>query len=375
MSSDKKDLTRIEDLGEFIHEIQVEDDPIVENESQLPDLPLSDDILSSELEPELFTDFSSVEDGDSFLNAETSSFSSYEETIGTIDENGPPTEPLSAIEQLDSLTDTAPSEEDYFESEVSPIAETSKREDDKNQLGFKSPETFEDLRKFSENSSFSGVSSEANPSFSVLIKNPRFIEDINDIILLLKEFGLLTDSEDQVRARLLRGPLLVPRVSEYTAIFLAHKLRRFDIDIEVGLSELIHKPKGQEMPDLGIVSKNQLYQNQSHHFEFNHSKLSLNDIKVVATSSMEGFEIVHYLGVASEHKLVDAAIIENEDSHEVMSIYQELANKLKAHALKANSNAVVGVNYQLTPIPSDLGIGRHKYRLSCTGNLVWANKT
>ena len=239
---------------------------------------------------------------------------------------------------------------------------------------FEKPETFEDLKKFSENSSFSNVTSEASPSYSVLIKNVRFIEDVNDMISLIKEFGLLTDSEEQMRARFQRGPVLIPRISEYTAIFLAHKLRRFDIDLEIGLSEFIHRPKNEESPEFGIVSKFQLHQNQKHHFEFGNSKLSLSDIKVVSSPTLEGFEITHYFGVATEHKILEAETIENENSQEIMSVYQELANKLKAHALKMNSNAVVGINYQLTPLVPEISIGRHKYKLTCMGNLVWANK-
>jgi uncharacterized protein YbjQ (UPF0145 family) len=236
---------------------------------------------------------------------------------------------------------------------------------------YKAPENFEDLKKFSESSSFGRVAMEGNPSFSVLIKNVRFIEDINDIIGLLRELTLLNDPEEQVRSRLMRGMLLVPRISEYAAIFLAHKLRRFDIDIQVGLSDEIHPPKHQETPETGIVSKFNLHQNQTHHFHFDDPKLEISQIIVAATQSLEGYQVLRYIGVASEHKMLDSYIVEDENSTDH---YQELAQKLKAHALKAHSNAVVGLNYQLTPIPTEFGMSGHKYRLTCTGNLVWVNK-
>lgn len=172
----------------------------------------------------------------------------------------------------------------------------------------------------------------------------------------------------------MRGMLLIPRVSEYAAIFLAHKLRRFDVDIQVGLSDEIHPPKHQETPETGIVSKFNLFQNQNHHFHFDDPKLEISQIIVAATPSLEGYQVLRYMGVASEHKMLDSHIVEDEGSDEVPRHYQELAQKLKAHALKAHSNAVVGLNYQLTPIPSEFGMGGHKYRLTCTGNLVWVNK-
>ncbi len=239
---------------------------------------------------------------------------------------------------------------------------------------FKTPENFEDLKKFAESTSISGMGAEGNPSFSVLLKNIRYIEDVNDILALMKELSLLSDPEEQIRQRLMRGHLLIPRISEYAAIFLAHKLRRFDIDIQVGLSDEIHPPKHQEAPETGLVSKFTLYQNQTHHFHFDDPKLEIAQIIVAATPNLEGHQVIRYLGVASEHKMLDGHIVEDEDSSEIPRYYSELAQKLKAHALKANANAVIGLNYQLTPLPSEYGMSGSKYRLSCTGNLVWVNK-
>jgi uncharacterized protein YbjQ (UPF0145 family) len=239
---------------------------------------------------------------------------------------------------------------------------------------YKTPENFEDLKKFAESTSISGMGAEGNPSFSVLLKNIRYIEDVNDILSLMKELTLLSDPEEQIRQRLMRGHLLVPRISEYAAIFLAHKLRRFDIDIQVGLSDEIHPPKHQETPETGLVSKYSLYQNQTHHFHFDDPKLEISHIIVASSPNLEGYQVLKYLGVASEHKILDGRIVEDEDSQEIPRHYSELAQKLKAHALKSNANAVIGLNYQLTPLPSDYGTTGSKYRLSCTGNLVWVNK-
>jgi uncharacterized protein YbjQ (UPF0145 family) len=191
---------------------------------------------------------------------------------------------------------------------------------------------------------------------------------------MLKELSLLVDSEEQTKSRLMRGMLLIPRISEYAAVFLAHKLRRFDIDIQVGHSDEIHPPKHQEVPETGIVSRHSLYQNQGHFFQFDDAKLELSQIIVAATSQLEGYQVVKYIGVASEHKMLEGYVVEDENSQEVPIHYHELAQRLKAHALKAHSNAVVGLNYQLTPIPGEYGISGTKYRLSCTGNLVWVNK-
>ncbi len=410
MSSEKKDLTRIEDLGEFIHELNEEED-------FLPDLPTTEEETPSFEESSL--DFGTTEEaptfsetteeespsldfgidnsfdasGDAFNTTEEttdfgSSFGSESEETPAVDfgsdditfgsdsslEETPKDEPQTASWNTDvPLTEEPETEiepEPVFASTPEPEPTLSYTPDKE----YKTPETFEDLKKFSESSSFTGMATEGNPSFSVLIKNVRFIEDVNDIISLLRELNLLMDPEDQVKGRLMRGMLLVPRVSEFAAIFLSHKLRRFDVDIQVGLSDEIHPPKHQETPETGIVSKFNLYQNQTHHFHFDDPKLEISQIIVAATPALEGYQVLRYMGVASEHKMLDSHIVEDADSNEVPRHYQELANKLKAHALKAHSNAVVGLNYQLTPIPSEFGMGGHKYRLTCTGNLVWVNK-
>jgi uncharacterized protein YbjQ (UPF0145 family) len=394
LSGNKKDLTSIEDLGEYIHELEREEE-ITEDPfgtSELPDLPANEAI-----------DFGSTEE--SSFGEKTSEVSSTD--FNTSD---------NTFENSDFLAEAIPSEEiksqddDSFlfksndENEVSPVQDSasspqsekeldseyfhdpfpdnqSESENEESHPGpykspdsFKTPETFEEVKKFAESSSFTGMGAEGNPSFSLLIKNVRFIEDVNDILRLLKELDLMADSEELMKNRLMRGTILIPRISEYAAILLAHKLRRFDIDIQVGLSDEIHPPKHHETPDIGLVSKASLYQNQSHHFHFDDPKLEISQIIVAATPGLEGHQVLRYLGIASEHKMLDAHIVENEDSTEIPRHYQELAMKLKAHALKAHANAVVGLNYQLTPLPSDLGLSDHKYRLTCTGNLVWVNK-
>lgn len=421
MSTDKKDLTRIEDLGEFIHELNAEDD--FNSEEGLPDLPSSDDDEAPAFgEESSGLDFGTTEE--SSFEATSDDFSSSD--FGSTEEFGSSTFASSSDESSttdfgsDDFSSSTFGEDEKSDEDPFTLSESSSEETPADDISswntdvpltntetlpettsfstpepepepepirmpepepaytpsqeFKTPETFEDLKKFSESSSFTGMATEGNPSFSVLLKNVRFIEDVNDIMILLRELNLLTDSEEQVKGRLMRGMLLVPRISEYAAIFLAHKLRRFDVDIQVGLSDEIHPPKHQEKPETGIVSKFNLYQNQTHHFQFDDPKLELSQIIVAATPSLEGYQVLRYMGVASEHKMLDSHVVEDAESSEVPRHYQELAQKLKAHALKAHANAVVGLNYQLTPIPSEFGIGGHKYRLTCTGNLVWVNK-
>jgi len=366
----------------------------------MPDVPTEETEFGS-------TDFGTSEDDDTFgkESSDETSFSSGDSSdslnfvstdLGSTDFNSDDTnsdDPFATEESPDTDEDSSPfdfgSEEpsDTDEKvEMAPASEDEEKEFEEPEYeptpiiqkspepNYKTPENFDDLRKFAESTSISGMGAEGNPSFSVLLKNIRYIEDVNDILALMKELSLLSDPEEQIRQRLMRGHLLVPRISEYAAIYLAHKLRRFDIDIQVGLSDEIHPPKHQESPETGLVSKYSLYQNQTHHFHFDDPKLEISQIIVAASPNLEGHQVLKYLGVASEHKILDGHIVEDENSEEIPRYYSELAQKLKAHALKSNANAVIGLNYQLTPLPSDYGSTGSKYRLSCTGNLVWVNK-
>ena len=420
MTNEKKDLTRIEDLGEYLHALEeeeelptlpededatshfnfpLEEDPftspgetadesadeatVIRQNFELPDEPETVPESNTEIDfsesPSPGEDNEDEAPSDHFAQASDllkAEVESYQEdfssptkssTIGYKDSEANDYD-LLTIDRGMNGTDHAPSEsQDRPDNLLSSFHEVPPST-------FTTPENFSDLKKFAESTSFSGMSAEGNPSFSVLIREVRYVEDVSDIIILLKELKLLSDPEEQVRARLMRGNLLIPRVSEYAAIFLAHKMRRFDIDIQVGLSDEIHPPRHQEAPETGMVSKHNLFQNQTHHFHFDDPKLELSQIIVAATPGLEGYQVIRYMGVASEHKMIDSQIVEDESSSEIPGYYHELAQKLKAHALKANSNAVVGVNYQLTPLPAEYGISGHRYRLTCTGNMVWVNK-
>jgi uncharacterized protein YbjQ (UPF0145 family) len=395
LGDNKRDLTRIEDLEEFIHELSKEgreDEPEEESTAlfgESEDNAFSEEVNFSSDTQSFQSDFSGDDatrvlsgfDSSDSAESETSfQDSDYSETSFESESLDTPVSDFSDSEEDKTPLVLTTLGEDFFGEEESSVAAKESTQ----QLpvtavatptpGYQPPETFEEVKKFAENSMFSGSLAEGNPSFSLLIKNVRFLEDVNDILILLREYSLLNDSEESTKARLMRGNLLIPRISEFTAIYLAHRLRRFDIDIQMGLSDEIHPPRHQELPEVGIVSKASLYQNQNHYFHFDDPKLELSQIIVSASPSIEGYQVVRYVGVASEHKLISGSVVEDETSDEIPQHYQELAQKLKVHALRANTNAVVGLNYQLTPLPTEVGLHSNKYRLTCTGNLVWVNK-
>jgi uncharacterized protein YbjQ (UPF0145 family) len=398
-NDDKKDLTRIEDLGEFLHELNNENESFeVEGESQglsgLPDVPSEDFEEATppafgEEEAPAFDSTPDIEpetdDAPFSLSEEETDFSSDFSTGNeepSFVEEGPAwgeEEPVtlegsSSFEiESDSLFSDSSEEVEEVKEEEEPTTSFFSSNDTHQEFKEHKTENFDDVKKFAENSTYSATTAEANPSFSVLIRNVRFIEDAHDMASILNDLKII-QSQDDAKKSLGRGALLIPRVSEFTAVFIAHKLRRFDADILVGLSDDIHPPKHKEDAETGLVSKQNLYQNQSHSFDFSRPKIDLASIIISTAPQLDQYQVLRYLGVASEHTVLDSTIVEDETSSKIQFHYEELAHKLKAHAVKQNANAVIGINYHLTPLPQEFAMGPARYKLACTGNLVWVNR-
>ena len=122
-----------------------------------------------------------------------------------------------------------------------------------------------------------------------------------------------------------------------------------------------------------MISKKSIGLNRSHHFVLDQS-LRLENIILSTTSQVEGFEVSEYISIVTEHIFLSPEKIEDEKFDQELSfIYEDLAKKLKPHALKNKANGIIGVNYQLTPILRDEKTSQ--YKLTCTGNLVWLKKS
>jgi uncharacterized protein YbjQ (UPF0145 family) len=386
MSQDKKDLTRIEDLGEFFHADSDSDESF-----ELPELPTdaleaeesfevtfetpatpAEDVPAEEASDEPFADTSlSIESSEP--TEEISFESSVEEsTTPSWEDNTTAFEVSSAPAEEDEETPTEESIDFGEEIPSSPLS-TPELMPQESEV-FTPKETFTDTREFADNATLSDGPAECNPAYSIIARNIRYVEDSEDILTLLKEVGFPEDMREQFQRQLSRGTLLIPRVSEFTAVYVCHRLRRFKLDLQMGPSDLLHPPKNKTEEDRGLVSRKSLGQNQQHHFNFKTDTVVAREILLSTLSQLDGFSIDNYLGVASEHAFLAAEIVESETTELIHKNYDELALKLKAHALEHKANAVLGINYQLTPMPIETSIGHYRYKLTCTGNLVWVSR-
>lgn len=268
-------------------------------------------------------------------------------------------------------------------------------------------ENFKDVNDFGNAITYGQVAAGGNPPFSIILRKIKYLEDSERIIEILREHGLCNESnEEDYQQGLNNGSMLISQLSEYSAIYLAHKFRRFDLEILVGLADEIHPSKNYDMDYRGLVRKENLRQNKNETFSLEDQLVEVEAILLATTPTLENYRIDRYLGLVSTHVMIEETEfqklqeadamnsvvdpdeilkeIEEELAEEESStakieigleeIYQNLAEALKVKAFKLRGNAVVGINYQITPLINQKTGDQTpsiRYKVSCTGNAVW----
>lgn len=428
---DRKDLTRIEDLSEFLHE----EDPDLESKFgdfdksyhkadgtsteitgavDLTDLDEAPPMLpETETETDIESDMPEIPDTEEFSLETAEQETPFESSFDTAFEESP-AEDLSfdetSVEEI-AFQET-PAEEFSFEEtpleeaafpdvatedlpsyEEGPLAEITP------------PERFEEVKTFAQNFSYGQIQGGGNPPFSLVIRNLKYEDDKDSILSVLSEFGLVNEqNQDEFVRALDLGSLLVPQISEYSAIVLAHKLRRFDCDLEVGLSDEVHPSKSGEHNPKGLVKKDSLRQNISESYKKTEEQSATGEILISTTSQLEGFVVKKYIGIQTSFAIVDEEELERlkfvqqqaraknelhdyqpEDSELSGSserafidykssfdyLFVTLADELKSKAQKEKANALLGLNYQLQPLPFEkTPSGKNCYQLTASATMA-----
>jgi uncharacterized protein YbjQ (UPF0145 family) len=461
-NEESKDLTRIEDLSEFLHQEDSELDSRFQNlESNennkkasldelndLVDESLTESALDDDLPPDLPQEISNqvpLEESSSLFESEHFHFEENTEfqdeniddfvindttlnneesfSINNVDEEefhfASENEQNfdSAIEEVQSptfseeLTNTYEELEDLSHSLRQEINDSTNDSfiEESESLPHLPPERFEDVKTFAQNFSYgksTGVG--GNPPFSLIARNIKYKDDSESILIILEEFGIVnSQNEKDYKMALELGSLIVPQISEYMAIVLAHKLRRFDLDLEVGLSDEVHPSKTGEHNPRGLIKKENIKQNKSQSLKFSKLNFKLSDIIVTTNSQISGYKIEQYLNVVSKFAIVEEeeleklqfiqqTIRENSTIHELdlkesdsMSslkafndyqksftlIYDDLISQLKQKALAESANALIGLQFQISPLQFDRKEKRkNAYQITCFATLAIVSK-
>jgi uncharacterized protein YbjQ (UPF0145 family) len=398
--SDPKDLTRIEDLSEFLHE---ENDEI---DGQFQDLNKNQDTNESlaDLPPEIPTDFSLEETPstdfdtppDLPMNFESENHSelmsdihaetlfSDESSILFNEENDNTNYEFQSVENIpyDPIFDT-PIDQFNDENKQDEIFENSIKDEVKNYK----KEDFEDLKTFV--SEYTGLDSKssANPPYSICLKNIIDPEVAVDILALLKEYQIVNASnEKDFIIGIKNKTLLIPKLSEFAAIFLAHKLRRFNIEIIVGLGHTIFNSSESLLSDKGTITKRQIKQNKKQAFKLPIGKTESLEMLSTTTTTLQGYTILKFLSVYTSTTMINQADyerlhfvqrqLENENidpddskafkkfKNAFEQIHKDLLNEVKNEALLDGANAIIGVSYQTNPT---FGNNQNLYQIVCSG--------
>lgn len=270
-------------------------------------------------------------------------------------------------------------------------------------------ENFQDLRDFGNAITYGVVTTGGNPPYSLILRQVKFEEDAEDIKIVLREHGLLSDdNEETITQGLEQGSLLISQISEYSAIYLAHKLRHFDVELRIGLSDQLHPSKSYSREGKGLVSKYNLRQNHRESLINSEAEVDVHDIKMATTPTLDGYNIHRYIDVITSHTLIEEEELKRlhklnqghespEEDHEVLleeilgqfpseelespidqfdlglnEIYKELVIELRNEAFKVEANGVVGINFNITPMMfRNNDTTNVHYKITCSGNAVW----
>jgi len=426
---DKSDLTRIEDLSDFLHEedpeldhkleqlekhdkdeekkdqLEDQEEDLFENDDQNFELSEEDDNDATEDSFEVPPEFSHSHDQEredpESENIQEDFQEGFQQEFG--DSQSEESEEGQDLEGLESLEG---SDEGLFDESIDPHVQDDDIQDaedaafeeaadnlDNIQTELESSasfardqepvaekpnvtkqETFSDVLNFGNNISYGTVSSGGNPPYSILIRNITYQEDADEIMGLLKEYGIVTpEIEQTTKQGLESGNLLISQISEYSAIFMAHKLRRFKLDMRIGLSDQLHTSKSYQGNGKGLVSKQSLTQNLRDEDHLKEKLSSVNEVSLLPALSHNNYHIKRYIDLITSHTLMSAREISDsskkqiEYSQEMGEHYKSLAEELKRLAYKKGANAVNDIHYTLTPAPDDNSI----YKLTCTGHALW----
>lgn len=409
MNDDKKDssdITRIEDLSDFIHDEDEEDISLTSEEDNLlemekesfgentsfMEIPEEFDDHSSEVtqnfDEESFDsfdqpDFDEVHNSgeDSNLSDDKFEFQDFEDQIfesfnedaqenlsedaqqdlqdhSSVEENTLDPDPEPNLQDLDQEANFS---KENISKESSPLGK-KELEPSKNEIN--------DIREFALNSH--DLSIEGNPPFSIILKDLKYQEDADQILDILKSSKIVNENNEQsTKEALNRGEILIPRLGEYNAIILCHKLREFDVDLSMGLSEQIHSPSTSELIDRGLTTRSSIESNIKTYQSFNCDDISIEDIQVTNLNTFENYEIVKNLCVKSKSRPVKNHLLNSENFNKNYDILvSEIIEELKEEAIKVDANALINLNTSLVPLPGN----KEEINIFCTANIVRITK-
>lgn len=335
----------------------------------------NDEMVTSDFEDESFNGFENQ--SDDFENEENdNSFSDDFESNFDIDEDDQNAEmelfdKYENANESEELDDDAPLQDKKNEKNTKTEDLVSKEIENKivpilPPKDYQAPIELDELKEFGQTITATDLSIEGNPPFSIIASQIKFQEDAESILEILKEYKIIKpEHENDAKASLERGQILIPRLSEYSAIILYHRLRRFNLMLKMGLSHEIHKSSTFEKSDKGLVSKFNINTNIKRFEDLTKDIYKSSDVQVTTQNSLDNFTTIKNISVKSRSKIIDNDLLDEDNfdnTYEQLQI--ELIDVLKKDAAELNANALLSLSITL--------INKSKTQTSfiCTANIA-----
>jgi len=202
----------------------------------------------------------------------------------------------------------------------------------------KLPEFAHELKEELETLTSKNVPIENYPSFTLLIEGIERETDKDYILQTLKENSILQkDFEIEILLRSLsNGHLLLPRLSEFTLVFMANKLRFLPVKMSLFDSDIYSKnPILDEKINKGSLKTNQALKSKEEggdQDEFLATQLDL----INGRSIEKSFE-----------PITETELIESYCADEIQNINHQIFSNLKEKAIKLGANAILKMNWQV----------------------------
>lgn len=201
-----------------------------------------------------------------------------------------------------------------------------------------------EIKEYANNIKIGETITEANPAFSLYAEIVCDDYKKKMIIGIITQEILQITSQD-LEVQLENGKLLIPQISEFTAIFLAMKLRDVVDNILIGPSNQIYESKTLigENNNMNQLKNNSYSETEQLDSEFLVD--APNNILTSNTSELTGFKIESILSALSTSKIINKP----EDFDNATD---EIRNDLCKKAFKLKANGLLAISFTLKNIPA-----------------------
>jgi uncharacterized protein YbjQ (UPF0145 family) len=219
-------------------------------------------------------------------------------------------------------------------------------------------DTLEILREVSENLSPASESVNHEFPFSVLIEGKLAASDQEKLIDLIKEADLGIPTLD-LETQFATGKVLLPRISEFTAVLIGQAIRDCGAQISIGPAELIY-PSTQS-PQAPHPKKNARIQVE----HLGDARHVAENLPIVTGSEWPGHPSYQAIDVISVSQTLRAQRVELSLSPEFDETVNALRRELRFRAYRKGAQAIVDYRFELAALG-----GASHYRLIVTGTAV-----